>query len=297
MDTAGTAVVRRPAGFYTSLENVYDVRQQSRASTVIRSTVAVVRERHVTADAAGLAYYAFNSLVPLLVLAYAALTTFGTVPALAHALELMTGVSAGEFEGAISQMGGSGAGRIRAVTLALVISVWSTHRMFRAVDSIFAEVYGVRRERSTTRGFLDSTLVLVTVTVGVAVMAGLGVALAVRVSGLLWLGLGPVVLWLSLAVVFVPMYYVLSGPDVSVAEIAPGAAFAASVWTVSLLVFRLYLTTSETVELYGIAGAVLLVLTWLYVGSFALLVGVVLNAVRAGRVEADEAWVPGETDG
>jgi membrane protein len=106
-----------------------------------------------------------------------------------------------------------------------------------------------------------------------------------------WLVLSPVLLWLSLAAVFVPMYYVLSASGVSVTEITPGAAFAASVWTVSLLVFRVYLSTAETVELYGIAGAVLLVLTWLYVGSFALLVGVVLNAVAAGRVEADEEWL------
>lgn len=259
----------------------------------MRSTVAVVREKHVTADAAGLAYYAFSSLVPLLVLLYAALTTFGTPLALARALELVTGVGAREFETVLSQMGGSGAGRVRAVVLALAITVWSTHRMFRAVDRIFADVYGVRQGRSRLRRFLDSALVLVTVSVGVTVMAGVGVALAVRVSGPLWLGLGPIVLWVSLAVVFVPMYYALSGPDVSPVEIAPGAAFAASVWAVSLLVFRLYVVTSETVELYGIAGGVLLVLSWLYVGSFALLVGVVLNAVIAGRVEADEAWVPG----
>ncbi|WP_236639764.1 YihY/virulence factor BrkB family protein [Salinigranum halophilum] len=273
------------------------MRQNSRSLAVARATVAVVREKHVAADAAGLAYYAFSSLVPLLVLAYAALTTFGTALVLAQALELVTGVGAGEIEAVISRLGGDGAGRVRAVALALVISVWSTHRMFRAVDRIFAEVYGVRQERSRTRRFLDSTLVLVTVTVGITVMTSLGVVLAVRVSGPLWAGLGPVVLWLSLAVVFVPMYVALSGPDVSTTEIAPGAAFAASIWAVSLVVFRLYLSTSETVELYGVAGAVLLVLSWLYVGSFALLVGVVLNAVIAGRVEPDEAWVPGEAGG
>ena len=258
----------------------------------MRATVAVVRERHVTASAASLAYYAFNSLVPLMVLLYAAITTFGTTLAVARALELVTGIGAAEFETAISRISESGAGRVRAVVLALAITVWSTHRMFRGVDSIFADVYGVRGERSIGRRFLDSTLVLVTVAVGVVVLAGVGVALSLRVSGLPWLVLGPVMLWLSLAAVFVPMYFVLSGPDVSVAEIAPGAAFAASVWTVSLLVFRVYLSVSETVELYGVAGAVLLVLTWLYVGSFALLVGVVLNAVAAGRVEAETEWLP-----
>ncbi|WP_380678272.1 YihY/virulence factor BrkB family protein [Salinigranum sp. GCM10025319] len=268
------------------------MRQTRRVSVVVRATLAVVREKHVTASAASLAYYAFNSLVPLLVLLYAAITTFGTTLAVARALELVSGIGAAEFETTISRIGGSGAGRVRAVILALAITVWSTHRMFRGIEGIFADVYGVRTERSVVRQFLDSTLVLVTVAVGVVVLAGVGVALALRVSGPVWLVLGPVLLWLSLAAVFVPMYYVLSAPGVSLTEIAPGAAFAASVWTVSLVVFRVYLSTAETVELYGIAGAVLLVLTWLYVGSFALLVGVVLNAVAAGRVEADEEWLP-----
>ena len=270
---------------------MYGVRQNRRVPAAVRATVAVVREKHVTASAASLAYYAFSSLVPLLVLLYAAITTFGTTLAVARALELVSGIGAGEFEAVISQMSGNGAGRVRAVVLALGITVWSAHRMFRGVEGIFADVYGVRTERSVVRQFLDSTLVLVTVAVGVVVLASVGVALSLRVSGVVWLVLSPVLLWLSLAAVFVPMYYVLSASGVSVTEITPGAAFAASVWTVSLLVFRVYLSTAETVELYGIAGAVLLVLTWLYVGSFALLVGVVLNAVAAGRVEADEEWL------
>ena len=208
---------------------------------VVRQTIAVVREKHVTADAAGLAYYAFNSLVPLAVLLYAAFTTFGTGDVVAHGLELVTGVAAADLEAAVGRVSGDGTGRVRAVALALVVTAWSAHRLFRGVDSLFDAVYGVRRERSRVRRFLDSTLVLATVTVGVGVVAGVGVALSLRVSGPVWLVLSPALLWLSLVALFAPMYVVLSGADVTVREVLPGAALTASVWTVSLGGFRLSL--------------------------------------------------------
>jgi hypothetical protein len=56
------------------------------------------------------------------------------------------------------------------------------------------------------------------------------------------------------------------------------------------------LAVSRSVQPYGVAGAVLLVLSWLYVGSTTLLLGVVLTAVLAGRVEVDPDRPPGEQE-
>lgn len=53
------------------------------------------------------------------------------------------------------------------------------------------------------------------------------------------------------------------------------------------------MTTAESVHLYGVAGAVLVVLSWLSLDGLALLAGVVLDAVPAGRVAPDETWLPG----
>jgi membrane protein len=105
-----------------------------------------------------------------------------------------------------------------------------------------------------------------------------------------WRVLGPFVLWAALIALFGPVYYLLSGNDVSVHEIAPGTVFAAAAWTVSAVGLRLYVTRSKSVDLYGVVGAVLLVLTWLYVVGLAVLVGVVLNAYLADRIEADSEW-------
>jgi membrane protein len=74
----------------------------------------------------------------------------------------------------------------------------------------------------------------------------------------------------------------------------PGSLFAATAWTVSGLALRVYASASTSVQLYGVVGAFLLLLSWLYVGGFVLMVGVVLNAVRGGHVDPDERWVPGD---
>lgn len=258
--------------------------------------LAVSREKHVTAAAASIAYYAFNSLVPLLLVLFAALTAYGPVQAVLPAVELLTGVSVVEFRAIVERLGARTSGRLQAVSLAVAILAWSSLRLFRGVDSVFSQVYGTRKERTTLRRFLDSTLVLLTVSLGVAVMAVVGVALSFRVRGFLWSVAGPLLVWLSLWLLFVPMYYLFPGEAVSVRESLPGAALAAGGWTVSLLVVRVYLGVSRSVQLYGVAGAVLLVLSWLYVGSTTLLLGVVLNAVLAGRVEVDPDWLPGDRE-
>lgn len=47
---------------------------------------------------------------------------------------------------------------------------------------------------------------------------------------------------------------------------------------------------SESVDFDGVVGAVLLVLTWLCVVGLPILLGGILNALLADRIEASEGW-------
>ncbi|WP_148415933.1 YihY/virulence factor BrkB family protein [Haloferax sp. KTX1] len=257
-------------------------------------TLAVTREKNVTVTAASLAYYAFNSLVPLTLLVFVLVTTYGRVESLLPTFELLVGVDLTQFESTLRQVSGQSAGRLRAAALALGIFLWSSFRLFRGMDSVFSEVYGARKEVSMFRRFLNSALVMATVAVGVAVIAAAGLVVSFRVTQLLWSVAAPILLWVVLTVLFVPMYALFPGVDVAPLEPVPGAALAALGWTASLQVLRVYFGVSQSIELYGAAGGVLLVLTWLYVGSLALLLGVVVNAVLANRVDADADWYPGD---
>lgn len=257
----------------------------------LRAMLAVGREEQIGVSAASLGYYAFNALLPLLLLVITVFSATGNLAGIPAFVERVAGVNPQRLQSLLQQFGGDAPGQSRAVVLALVITSWSGLRMFRAVDSNFVALYGERKSRSLVQHLLDSLLVLATVSIGLVGLALGGAALAVAVSGILWVLLGPVLLFAGLVALFVPMYYLLA-VDSTVRQVLPGAAFAAGLWTVSMLGFRLYFSTSESVKLYGLAGGVLLVLSWLYVAALALLLGVVLNALLAGRVEPDHGWLP-----
>jgi membrane protein len=96
---------------------------------------------------------------------------------------------------------------------------------------------------------------------------------------------------LTLTVAFLPMYYIFPDEVVSVREVVPGALVAATGWTALSLGFQFYVGATSTAS-YGIVGAVILLITWLYFGGLVLLVGAAVNAVLAGRSEdvAGIAW-------
>lgn len=207
-------------------------------------------------------------------------------------LETLTGVGAVDFQQFFDRLGSNDAGRRRAIVLGVVITVWSSLQLFRKMESVFAEVYEIRRDRSVLRHLLNSVLVLVVAALTVVVIVSIVSLFLFRATGRLWLLLGPLVLWLSLVVLFLPMYYTFSGRDTSVREVLPGAVFAAAGWAVSAVDFRIYLGLSESVDVYGVVGAVLIVLSWLYVVGLSILIGIVLNALLAGRIEVDRDWYP-----
>jgi membrane protein len=268
------------------------VRSVESATRLLTSVVAVARENQLTTLAAGLAYYAFNSLIPLFILVVVGVAVSDELSAAARLVGVLSGVDAGTVEPVLRDVIGNTAGRRRAAVLAAGILLWSSLRMFQAVNNAFGAVYETRKQRSSVRSVLDTLLVLGTVAVALGLLVVVGVALSFVAEGVLWGVATFVLLFVSLFAVFLPMYYHFPGVRMTLRESAPGALFAAATWSVSSLGFRLYAATSESVQLYGLAGAVLLLLTWIYLGGLALLVGVVLNAVLAGRVDVDYEWVP-----
>ncbi|WP_121741287.1 YihY/virulence factor BrkB family protein [Natronorubrum halophilum] len=268
--------------------------------SLVRDVAAVARERQISVKSAGLAYHAFNTLVPLVILALVGITLVDSLEPLIETLETATGLEGTVTDGGLEGAVGTGANRLRAALLALVILLWSAVRLFQAVNSAFTDVYGSRKSESymntaatvTLVTALNVVLVTLTLTAGVALVSVVGISLSVLVGGIWATTASTALLAGLLLAVFLPMYYLFPQLDVSVGEVLPGTAFAALSWTVLAVGFRIYVATSGSVALFGIAGAILLVLTWVYLGGLCLLLGAVLNAVLAGRVDPEEGWVP-----
>lgn len=274
-----------------------DSSPRPRPRTLVRDVAAVARERQLSVKSAGLAYHAFNTLVPLVILALVAATLVDALEPLLGALEGAAGLE-GTLDGAAGTV--DGAARTRAAVLALLILLWSAVRLFQAINSAFTDVYGSRKDVSYVDTATTVTLVTAlyvvlataTLAVGVALISVVGMSLSALEGGVAMSAAGAVLLAGLLTGVFLPMYYLFPKPDVSVREVLPGTAFAALSWTVLAGGFRIYVSTSDSVALFGVAGAVLLILTWVYLGGLCLLLGAVFNAVLAGRVEPEDGWVP-----
>lgn len=263
----------------------------------LSDVVAVSRERQLSVKSAGLAYHAFNTLVPLIILLLVGVSVVDALDTVLRTLESVSGLDAAATEGTLDEVTGNGGGRLRATGLAFVILAWSGVRLFQAINSTFTAVYGSRRRQSLSDAVIEVLLSSMTVVVVVALVGVVGVGLSLVVDGLWWRLLSPVLLFGLLVAAFLPMYYVYPQTDVSIREVLPGTAFAAGAWALLAISFRFYVRTADSVELYGVAGAVLIVLTWVYLGGLCILLGAVGNAVLAGRVEPDDGWVPLGEDG
>jgi YihY family inner membrane protein len=252
------------------------------AVAVGTGVVALVREREVTFLAAGIAYYAFVSLLPALLLVLVVASTLGG-PELAAEVVAATG-------NALSPVGQDlirstlvdAAGATPATLVGVGLLAWSTLKVFRGLDIAFSRIYGTEPAGSLVGKVRDAAVALGAVGLGLAALVGVGVAVSyagVALAGLL----GTVALVVVLSVVFFPLFVIFPDAEAGLAAALPGTVFAAAGWTLLGTGFRLYAGMAGQFDVYGVFGAVLLLVTWYYVGATVLLVGAALNAVLAER--------------
>ncbi len=84
------------------------------------------------------------------------------------------------------------------------------------------------------------------------------------------------------------VYYFAPNRVVRWSWTTPGSLVATGLWIGSSLLFRLYVTHMGTYSVtYGAIGGVIVALLWLYMSSFAILVGAEVNSVIADLARQD----------
>lgn len=255
---------------------------------VLGRVIAQSRKEDVTLLAAAVAYYAFVSLVPLLLLAVAVGSYVGGEPVARSVVQEVSGFLTPTGQDLIVEALTDAEGRVEASLVGILLLLWSGLKAFRALDRAFSRVYGVRTVDSLVAQLSDAVLVLGTLGLAAVAVVVLGAA----VPSLAWVPystlLGQVALVVALPGAFLPLYVLIPDVDVSVREGLPGAVFAGLTWTVLTVGFQVYATAGAGVSVYGLLGAALLLVTWLYLAAIVIMVGAVLNAVLAGRVDGDD---------
>lgn len=259
---------------------------------VLVDVVAIAHGERIMYRAASVAYFMFISLVPLLLLLVVVVSVLGDEALAARTVSRAARTLTAENAVIVTEIVFTAANRQQATIIGAAVLLWGALLTFHALATAFAGIYDTRGDPSLLRAGTDVVVVFIVIVLAVVAMVAGGVILSVFVRTRLWNTLGPLVLFVVLAVVFLPLYYILPDVDVRFVEVVPGTVFAAAGWTILQALFGYYTAVSGITRIYGAASAFLLILVWLYAGGFVLLLGAALNAVLAGHADPDPKWTP-----
>jgi membrane protein len=260
--------------------------------------------------AAGVAFYGFLALVPLLgatVLTYGLFASPETVVRQAQGLTSVLPADAARLIGEqlMNVVQTSGGKKGFGLLAALAVAFWGARNAAGSVVTALNIAY----EEEEKRGFVKTTLLALAITAGAVLLAGLAAGATAVLSALQHLlpdmGMVGLIFWRGLT------YLLLAGVAAAAAAtlyrygpsrekarwtwLTPGSIFFAVVWIVLTLGFGFYVKNFGSYgATYGSLSAVVVLLTWLYLSSYVLLFGAELNSEIEHQTAADTTSQPGD---
>ncbi|GGN90261.1 MULTISPECIES: YhjD/YihY/BrkB family envelope integrity protein [Haloarcula] len=261
----------------------------ARGTEVLGAIIHEARAEKITFMAGSIAYHAFLSILPLLLLVLTLVQRTQNVAVRDSVVGIMQAVLTEQSSELIQQ--GLTEADASASLLGIAFLVWGALRIFRGLDTAFSDIYETSSENTFADQLLDGLLLLATVAVAIVSVGVVGNLVSISGDGALGTGLRGAVTAVGLFVVFYPMYYVFPDTDVSLAEVVPGTALAAVGLTVAQALFTTFKSGGAGSNL---VASILVLLTWLYVIGLVVLLGAVVNAVLSNRsADVDIAPVVG----
>jgi membrane protein len=246
--------------------------------------------------ASALAYSAFFAIPSVLLLVLGVFTLVADTGTITDIVDKLTAIAPQEvaklFGESLQRLSDRPSAGILLTLVGLVLALWSLSSAMSTVITALNVAYdredrrGFVRNRLTALGLglAAGTAVLLAGTLlvlGPHLESWLGGALGQRtaVAFAWWIGQWPILI-AALLVAFALVLYV--GPDVDHPRwqlVSPGSVVAVVVWLVVSGAFSLYTTWFGSYDkTWGTIGAVIVTMTWLWLGGLALLFGGELNA-------------------
>jgi membrane protein len=258
--------------------------------------------------AAGVAFYAFLSIVPLLgalVMTYGLIADPGTIADHMRAIISVVPKDAAKLilDQLVSLVTTASSKKGIGLIVALVIALYGATRASGAVMTALNVIY----EEPEERGIIKTTIISFVLIIGAVLVGivGLLAASALALVGRFVEGLGPGVAiginaatWAvaaSLASIGIGAAYRF-GPsrhDARWQWLTAGSALATFLWLIATVGFGAYASTLGNYNAtYGSLGAVVVLLMWLWVSAYAILLGAVINAEAERQTARDTTTGP-----
>jgi len=258
--------------------------------------------------AAGLAFYAFLSFVPLLgavVICYGLIadtaTIAGHLDAAIRYLPVDAAILVSDILLSLVETGAGGKGV--GLLVALALAIYGASRSSSALISALNVIYEERDRRGYARGTFVA-LILIASILGIAVLGIFSAALFASIGDLVgqfgtligtMLTLsGWILAGLACTTVIAAIYRF--APDRENAKwrwLSLGALMATAAWLIATLAFSFYAASWGNYKAtYGSLGAVVVLQIWFYLSSWAILLGALLNAEMERQVARDTTTGP-----
>jgi membrane protein len=265
-----------------------------------------IQKDNVLGYAAQLAYYFLFSLFPFF-LFLAALIGYIPIPnLLERIMELLGKVMPQEalhlvqdnVRDIVTQQRGG------LLSLGIVVALWSASAAMSAIMDALNRAYGVEEGRPywkakgtavlLTIGFIGFTVISIILLMfgpqiggWIATKLGLSAIFHMALNILRW----PVILFL-ITLAMAVLYYFAPDVEQEWKWITPGSIFAVVGWTLASLAFSYYVNNFGSYnETYGSIGAIIVLLTWMYLTGLFILIGGEINS------EIEHAAVSGKAPG
>ena len=262
-------------------------------TSTVRAVIALAMDRNLTYLAAGIAFYAFVSFIPLILLTVAVASFVGGEALADRVTSILSQQLSSAGQDGVTQALTKTTGRGAASVVGFLGLAWSALKLFRGLDQAFDELYPGDVESSLLEQVRNGFVVVIEIALAIGLVVAAGVALSFLPLELPFINVfASLLLTVILGLAFLPIYYVLPPVDVSIREVLPGATVAAGGWVLLQIGFRLYAANASRFGAYGMIGAVLLFITWLYFASIVVLLGGAVNAVLC-EARPGTRWLPG----
>jgi membrane protein len=281
--------------------------------TMLKETVNGYIEDNALSRGAAIAYFTVFSIAPMLVICIA-------IAGLVFGQEAAQGAIVGQLQGIMGKQGaeaiqamiasaGNKSSGIWATVIGLVTLLLTATGVFgemqTSLNAIWkaepkAGVSGLLRARAASLGLIAALgFLLIVSLVASTVLSALGDYLSSMIPGAKTIlqVVNFIVSFLLISVLFAAVYKILPDRQLSYRDVAVGAVATAFLFTVGKTLIGLYIGSSSVASSYGAAGALVIVLLWIYYSSQIFLLGAEFTKVWASHHGSAEAFAAASAPG
>lgn len=266
-----------------------------RVGPLLKGTGKEILDDNVMGLAAQTAYYFFFSLFPVLLFTTPLLGLFGDPEGIigwvtGQAAQVLPPDALGLVRGVVDDVVFS-ENAPGLISIGLLLASWTGSNVFNNLIFALNRAYDIEESRPWWRSRL--------IALGAVVVAGLSLFIAstIMLAGpeiidwaaslvpgmestrTLWLIVQYPLAFVILVAMMWMIYYFLPNLRQSKSQVLVGAVVATVLWILATLAFRAYVVNFGSYnETYGTIGAVIILLTWMYLTMLVILVGGELNA-------------------